>query len=596
MRIITGILTLFMLGGATLTAAPILPPLRPWNGRSEALARPPAHQWAAPVEKSGFRTSPTLGEIDAWYQQLAAATQSVKYLTAGTSPQNRPIRLVVVSKEGASTPGELAASGRPTVLAQGGIHAGEIDGSDAGMMLIRDLTVTGRLSDLLESVNFLLIPVLNVDGHARASEYSRINQRGPEVMGWRTNAQNLNLNRDYSKLDTSEVRTVLKVIRDWGPLLYLDLHVTDGSDYQYDITWGWNASHAWSPNIASWIDRELRPQVDSALTSAGHSPGRLVFEVDGRFPDRGMVEWTAPPRFSHGWGDAAHVPAILVENHSLKPFRRRVLGTYVLLESVLQTVGRRHASLDAAVAADRSRRKAEVPLEWSAAPGDPPTIAFPAFETRSYLSEITGDVVVEYLEKPKDWSVPLIRETNAAVSATRPKAYWIPAQWTEVIERIEAHGIEYSRNIEERQLTVRMYRLTDPSVAGMPFEGRTTVDGSWSVEERIESFPPGSVRIAVDQPLGTLAMLLLEPGSPDSFVRWGFFNSVLSRTEYVEAYVMEPMARRMLQDDAIAAEFRQAIRDDATLRSDSNARLQWFYRRTPYWDDRFNLYPVAREE
>ena len=583
-------------GAAHASDGAILPPLRAWSGDSEKLALDSEHPWAAPVEKTGFQTTPTLEGIDAWYGRLSSATPSVRYLTAGHSPEGRPIRLVVVSREGASTPEELQRNGRPTILAQGGIHAGEIDGSDAGMMLIRDLTVTGKLEGLLDRVNLLLIPVLNVDGHARASRYGRINQRGPETMGWRTNAANLNLNRDYAKLDTAEVRTVLDVIRRWNPLLYLDLHVTDGSDYQYDITWGWNGSHAWSPAISQWIDQNLRPHVDGALTRAGHAPGRLVFESDARFPEMGLVEWTAPTRFSNGWGDAAHVPTILVENHSLKPFRRRVLGTRVLLQAVLEAIASAHAGLTGAVSTDVTARRSPVPLDWAQSDDEAPRFEFPAYATRTYLSAVTGDVVVEFLEEPKTWNVPLLRETKVTASAERPAAYWVPPAWPEVVERIEAHGIGFERISQPRTVDVEMYRLEAPQLSPTPLEGRVTLTTDWTVEQRRETYPAGSLRIPTDQPLGTLAMLLLEPGSPDSFLRWGFFNSILTRTEYTEAYVMEPMARRMLEENPrLAEEFEEALVADEALRKDPQRRLLWFYERTPYFDARWNLYPVGRE-
>src|SRR5690606_2632917 len=150
----------------------------------------------------------------------------LKMLSIGKSVQGRDIWLVVASREGAHTPAELQKNGRPTLLVQAGIHAGDIDGKDAGLMLLRDMTVGGTKTALLEHANLLFIPILNVDGHERRSPYGRINQRGPENMGWRANARNLNLNRDYAKLDTPEIRAVVNVINTWQPDLYFDIHVT----------------------------------------------------------------------------------------------------------------------------------------------------------------------------------------------------------------------------------------------------------------------------------------------------------------------------------------------------------------------------------
>jgi len=169
--------------------------------------------------------------------------------------------------------------------------------------------------------------ILNVDDHERISPYNRVNQRGPEKIGWRTNARNQNLNRDFTKLDTEGVRALIKVLNHWQPDLYLDLHVTDGADYQYDITFGGNGRQGWSPAINSWIEDRYRPAVSAALSEYGHEPGGLIFAVNGVDMEDGFMTWSGDPRYSNGYGDVIHLPTILVENHSLKPYKRRVLGT-----------------------------------------------------------------------------------------------------------------------------------------------------------------------------------------------------------------------------------------------------------------------------
>lgn len=243
----------------------ILPPLQPWNGASRQLVVSKNDPWITPAEKSGFRTTPSYDETVAWLQKLVAAAPELKMLSIGRSAEGRDIWLVIASKERAFTPDALRATGKPAVLAQCGIHAGEIDGKDAGLMLLRDMTLRDRKT-LLDNANLLFIPILNVDGHERASRFTRINQRGPENGGWRTNAQNLNLNRDYAKLDTTEVRAVVRTLDEWRPDLYIDIHVTDGADYQYDITYGWNSPIPHSPSITRWLNTEFRPLKVNSLS------------------------------------------------------------------------------------------------------------------------------------------------------------------------------------------------------------------------------------------------------------------------------------------------------------------------------------------
>ena len=581
----------------------ILPPSTPWDGASRALVAPPTDRWITPAEASGFRTTPSYDETVAYLRRLVAAAPQLKMTSIGKSAEGRDIWMII-----ASTGGNTAR--KPRVMAQGGIHSGEIDGKDAGLMLLRDMTVRGTKRDLLELADFLFIPIFNVDGHERASEFSRINQRGPENAGWRTTARNLNLNRDYMKADTEEMRAMIRAINSWDPDLYLDLHVTDGADYQYDITFGSNGASGFSPATAAWLQSAYTPAVTRALDAAGHIPGPLVFGVDDDDLSKGLQLGNSDPRLSTGYGDARHIATVLLENHSLKPYDQRVLGTYVFLEATLRAAAADLASLRQARTADRTRRAPVVPFDWVES-NDKGTIEFRGIEWKSTLSPISGAVRLEYTGKPVTMRLPVVTKSEVSLSATRPAAYWVPASWREVIEKLDLHGIRYERITAPRELEVEGCRLTGVAVASEPFEGRVGLAGGgrepWSsapapgkagcaVERRRERFPAGSVRVSTDQPLGLLAMVLLEPASPDSFLRWGFFHEILQRTEYVEAYVMEPLAERMLAaDPALRAEYEKAVAADAELAKDPQARLAWLYRRTPWADDRYLLYPVFTE-
>lgn len=579
-----------------------LPPELPWEGKSLELALPPDHAWATPFEAGGLVDSPSYDETVAWLRRLVDASPALHMLSLGTSPEGRDLWMVVASADGAATPEALRDSGKPTLFAHAGIHSGEIDGKDAGMMLLRDLTVRGTKSELLQGANFLFVPILSVDAHERRTLHGRINQRGPLHTGWRTSSRNLNLNRDFAKLDTLEMRHLIRALDAWDPDLYLDLHVTDGADYQYDITFGWNRPPAaWSPAIGGWLDRVYRPAASEALREMGHVPGNLVFTADPYDWTRGVYRFTAEPRYSTGYGDARHLPAVLVENHSLKPYDQRVLGTYVLLEESLRLLAGEGPALREAIAADRGRQPDTVALDWKLAPpgssgAEPPTEEFLGVGQRLELSSVSGALRVVWTGEPQTAQVPIFETSEPAATAERPAAYWIPPAYRDVIERLELHGIELERTAGPQELEVEVYRLTEAELAGQPFEGRVRATATPVAERRRVTFPPGSVRVPTDQPLGELAVLLLEPSSPDSFFQWGFFHEVLSRTEYVEGYVMEPMAERMLEEDPeLRAAFLEKLASDRDFRSDPRARLQWFYERTPYYDERHLLYPVARE-
>ena len=600
------LLGLLLTLGLASGPADFLPPAPAWHGASEALIARPDNPWITPAEKMGLLDTPNYDETIAYLNELCAATPLLKMQEFGRTAQGRPLYVVIASKEGAAAPAALRANGRPTVLAQAGIHAGEIDGKDAGLMLLRDLAFGGKAA-LLDRANFLFVPVFNADGHERISEWNRPNQRGPVHQGYRTTAQNLNLNRDYIKADTPEMRAMLALLQAWSPSLYLDLHVTDGIDYQYDLTYGyhgWDGGPAWSPQCAHWLDLHLRPAVDVALTAGGHIPGGLInAAVDDRNLPQGVF-WSGngDPRFSNAYGDLRHIPSILVENHSLKSYPQRVLGTYLLLEAALRAIGDNAATLRTAIAADSAARPAVIPANWINNLGklNEAKIDFAGIAYDTYISPASGIKEVRWLGTPRVFRNLPHFTTNPGVTFARPKAYWVPVTKPEVIERLRLHGVQMETLTEAKTFAVDMYRLTDrrlqPFTTDFIFEGRYTFSTSIKHEAHTETFPAGSVRVSIDQPLGDLAILMLEPESNDSLLAWGFFNEILQRTEYIEGYVVAPMAEKMLADDpALRAEFETKLKADAKFAADPTARLQWFYERSKFHDERHLLYPVGIE-
>ncbi len=567
-----------------------LPPVLPWSGASERLVAAPSDPWITPAEAAGFERTPSDAETRAWLDRLVAASPLLRLEVFGRSAEGRELYAIRAARPGAAP--------KPVVLAQAGIHSGEIDGKDAGLMLLRDIALRGK-DRLLDRADLLFVPIFNVDGHERVSAFNRPNQRGPLNQGWRTTAQNLNLNRDYLKADTPEMRAMIGLLRKYRPALYLDLHVTDGTDYQYDITFmfpGWDGRYAHSPAIGRWLDRIYRPAASAALVRAGHIPGPYVDALDARNPDKGIRLFADQPRYSTGYADLARIPSVLVENHSLKPYRQRVLGTYVLLEESLRVVGEQGPAIAAAIAADRASRPPTEVLSWKALPK--PSSVIPDFKGvafERYRSAASGGQEVRWLGRPLTGPMPVWTEVPDKV-VTLPAAWWVPATKPEVIDRLRLHGIEFETLTGPRTLALDMVRLAEPRLKPAD-EGHIPLSAARFVHQRrAATFPAGSVRVPSAQPLGLLAAAMLEPESPDSLLAWNFFPEILMRTEYIEGYVIAPLAERMLAaDPRLRAEFQARLKADPKFAADPDARLGWFYERTPYYDERFLLYPVGRE-
>jgi hypothetical protein len=487
-------------------------------------------------------------------------------------------------------------------------------------MLLRDIAF-GTKKQLLDKVNFLFIPILNVDGHERSSSYNRPNQRGPKNMGWRTNAQNLNLNRDYTKIDTKEVRAVINVINEYDPILYMDIHVTDGVDYQYDITFGGLDGMGYSKSISNWLSKNYKTKADNDLTANGHIPGQLLFAVNDRDFSQGNVLGMGDPRFSDAYGDLRHTASILVENHSLKPFKQRVLGTYVLLESTLKILATEGKSLKESTLTDRAKRETKLATKYKVPqmngtasfenqstvklnekPVTPPdSLKLLGIESKIIKSTVTNSDYVEWTGKPVTTIIANYKASEQVDFITRPKGYFIPASCSEIIERIKLHGIQMETLKQSREVTVEMYRIQEAKFQNeggnvLPFEGHIQVSGNPVIETRKEVFPAGSVYISTDQTLGDLAVFLLEPKSADSFFSWGFFYAIFQRTEYIEPYVIEPTMTKMLADSPeLQKEFEAKKAAEPDFANNPNAIYTWFYSKTKYYDEKYLLYPIGIE-
>ncbi len=561
-------------------------------------------EWLTETERTQFRQTPRYDETIAYCRRLAKASEWIDLQSFGTSPEGRELVLLVASRDEAFTPATARKTGKLIVLVQNCIHAGECAGKDASLMLLRDMAITRTRASLLDNVILLVIPIFSVDAHERFSPYSRINQNGPEEMGWRTTSRNLNLNRDYMKADAVEMRAWLKLWNAWRPHLHFDNHTTDGGDWQYDLTYSADTHQAAAPQIAEWLRDELYPYIAPAMEHDGHVPMEYFWRIDSKDPSKGICSGGFGPRYSTGYVSIRNRPSILVESHALKPYRTRVIGHYNIMLHTLELLNRDPDSLraattkaDATAAALGSTYDADRSLPVAIGRTDEhQPITFKGYAYRRELSEVSGDVRIIYDNtKPLDIETVWYNGTEVTKEVTPPLGYIIPPQWTEVIELAQSHGLRCERLLEPISDEFESYRFVDVSFPSRPYESRFLPQFKTEpiVEQR--TYLPGSVIVPLDQPDAKVAIHLFEPEAPDSLVSWGFFNVIFEQKEYGEHYVLEDLARRMLADDPnLAEEFETKIRTDRDFAVSPRARLDFFYKRSPYWDDRMNVYPIAR--
>jgi murein tripeptide amidase MpaA len=582
-----------MSGSAAPPPPVVLPPALSWSGASEKLVVPAGDPWITPAEAAGFRTTPGYDEVGAWLRRLAAASPLITVETFGKTGEGRDLLMVRASKSGGS---KGAGAARPVVLVQAGIHSGEIDGKDAGLMLLRDIALRGK-DDLLDKVDLVFVPVLNVDGHERASPWNFLHVRGPEDKGTEGNARNINLNRDYSKLDTPEIRAMVGLLQRLDPVLYIDCHVSGGFDMQYDVTytyagWGKYARHR---ATASWLEQRFGPAAQAALVRAGHEPIVYPSPIDTRAPEKGIRYAPEGPRYSTGYGDFIGVPTVLVENHMLKPYRQRVLGTYVLLEAALKLAGQDADRIAAAKAADRAERPAQLLTRWKPSPAPIGWVdQFKGVAFEMYRSPATGRMEQRWTGRPITFRMPIIGQ-DPVESVTLPKAWLVPPAYREVIEKLRLHGIRMETLESARTLSVDTVRLHETKLARQ-HDGRIPLEARFEHERSEATVPAGTVRVVSDQPLGLLAAALLEPESQDSFLAWGLFPEVLSAPAGTEDFVIAPVLDALLAANApLRAEFDRKLAADPGFAGDPEARTAWLSERLPHRDAFAGVYPVKRE-
>lgn len=563
-----------------------------------------AADWTTPAEAAHFRTTPDHAQTLDYLKRLQqAAPGRIRLQTFGTTPEGRPMTVVIASGDGTFSPEAARAAHTPVVLLQAGIHPGEIEGKDAGLMLLRDFAVTGKLPHLLDHAVLVYIPVFSVDGHENSSPYHRINQNGPERMGFRGQSQYLNLNRDYVKADAPEMRAWLKLWQRWLPDFLIDVHTTDGADYQYDLTWYTEDPHKLDPDVAAW-QGALMDAAIPAYEARGHLASIYLDFKDGRDPRKGIANFGSGPRFSTGYAALQDRPALLIETHMLKPYAVRVRAVYDLVAVLLERIGARpQALLDATAAADArtiaraGSASARVALTFRPDPASAP-YPFKGYAFTVGHSDISGSDWIRYdPTQPRTYTIPNWNGLLPEVSVTPPAAYAIPAQWTVLVDRLDAHGIAYRRLARPMKVSAQGYQLDRPQWAGKPFEGHLMLrDVTVHAVAREATLPAGSVIVPLDQRAANVAIELLEPQAPDSMLRWGYLDALFEPKEYGEPRVVEKLARQMLAaDPALEAAFRRRLHDDPAFAADPRARLMFFFERSPWYAaQHVGAYPVLR--
>jgi murein tripeptide amidase MpaA len=541
------------------------------------------------AEKTEWRETGNYDEILDVYLKLAAASPYARMIDIGATPQGRRMYIFVASKDKAFDAATARKTGKPIVFFQNAIHPGENGGKDAAVMLLRDILVTKKYESLLDTSIILSMPAFNVDGLENRSPYHRINEQGPKEMGFRVTAQRFNLNRDYMKADSPEMQNWLKTFNKWQPDMLIDNHVTDGLDQQAETTIVIHDDIDVHPAVANWVGKKWLPSMWKGMEAEGHVMG---WYVGGPVrPGLPFVILPMSPRFSNGYAAVRNKASLLVETHSLKPFAVRAWGHYDIMLESLKAVAESGKELRAATdLASKEFLKPGGKMAVDFAPsktGEPYTAKL--LETETYQGSAIGGPVLRYLPKARNVEVTLIRSSIPRTEITVPKGYYIPREWSNVVDLLKLHGVRVEAVSGSITAEMEVTRFDKVSFPSQPFESRFIPSFEATTTKEKRTVNAGYFYVSTNQALGKLIVHLLEPTAPDSVLKWGSLNGIFEQKEYASDYIFEPIAEKMLAENPkLKAEL------EATQIKEARARMLWLYKRSPYYEKDKDFYPILR--
>jgi len=497
----------------------------------------PAEEILTVAESSNYMKTSLYDDVMGFLYQVQKRSDIVKILPLAVSSEGRLIPLVVLSREKVSRPGDLRTTGKPAVLVMANIHAGEVEGKEASLMLIRDIAL-GRLSGLLDSQVLLFIPIFNADGNDKLGHNRR--DLGPELAGVRPNGQNLDLNRDYLKLESLEVRALVDVFNSWDPLLVVDMHTTNGSYHREPVTYSTLLNPNSDKNLRDYIWQKFFPAVAGALKVVhGYDSVPYGNFVDREFPEKGWVSDALEARFGSNYVGLRNRFSVLDENYSYADFKTRVLSSRAFVLSIMAYTAKNIGAIaDLVRQADLETiahfSRGEFVLEFKLEKLFDLTVKSYEFvketikpEDRAKYPPWVGEFIMKRTEELRDYKLPYLSLAVPSRSLNLPAGYVLMPQQPEALANLRRHGVRVERILEGFRTEAENFKITGVEIGKNIFQGHVLNIIKGNYEKAEVDIPAGSYYVSLEQPLARLLPVLLEPESADSLAAWGFFNRVI---------------------------------------------------------------------
>lgn len=545
-------------------------------------------------QSEGTETATYFQVID-YYQTLAAKFSQISIQKMGSTDSGQPLHIVIYNPNGQQSFKDIHKT-KSVLLINNGIHPGESDGIDASMMLFRDLAI-GKVATPKNTV-LVTIPIYNIGGSLNRNSHSRTNQNGPKEYGFRGNARNFDLNRDFIKNDTKNAQSFAQIFHHIQPDVFIDNHVSNGADYQYILTHLFTQHNKLGGDLGSYVNQSMRPNLEKKLKQKNWDITPYV-NVFNRVPETGFKQFMDYPRYSTGYTTLFNTIGMMVETHMLKPYKQRVEGTYQLMVSMIEIMDTDSIKIKA-LRKDYFKNiyaQEKYPLDWEVDQDKSTTLDFKGYQGTIIESKVTNGQRLKYnRNKPFTKQTKYQNHFKPTVQITIPEAYIVPQGWHEIIDLLILNNVEMHEMKSDKVYNVESYEIIAFETKKAPYEGhylhtKTQVNKVQSTH----TFKKGDFLINLNQPAIRYLIETLEPQAPDSFFNWNYFDTILQQKEGFSPYVFEELAEEILaKNPKLAEEFKQQLKDTPELNDNWYAQLDWIHKKSKYYETSHNKYPIYR--
>ena len=553
-------------------------------------------QWTTVFEQSQGLETATYPQVIDYYRALSESFEQISMHEGDTTDSGEPLHLVIYQPKDSPRIKKGQSPSLPVILINNGIHPGESDGIDASMMLLRDWAMNPENGP--KNFAVAVIPVYNIGGALNRNSHSRTNQNGPLAYGFRGNAQNYDLNRDFIKADTKNAAAFSKLFQWLRPIAFVDTHVSNGADYQYVLTHLMTQHNKLSGAQGQFLHQVFRPALEKALADESW-PITPYVNVFNRSPETGFEQFIDHPRYSTGYTTLFNSLGMMIETHMLKDYKSRVEGTYALLQSFTQLCAQHQSALQQAYSENLKMYATldKYPLNWRMDTTQSRNIEFLGYAAEYIPSAITGQNRLKYnRELPYVKSIPYRDTYRALDSVVIPRYYGLPRTYSRVIERLKNNQIQLIELKSDLVVEAEVYHIQDYQSSRAPYEGHY-LHYNTQVSPTLEStkLKAGDYLVPTAQFGLRYLVETLEPQAIDSFFNWNFFDTILQQKEGFSPYVWEDLALELLENNPeLKAELTALKSKDQDFASNAYAQLDWLHKHSPHYEKAHLRYPVVR--